>query len=227
MNWKWSNYEIVTIVTRDCITVDEAYRRLRELEQELELTSESIRIESIRRCATAIHAEERYSYKNGPESERVLAETFTADAERVAPLEQAKYECDIDSLLFVRYLISKLQPHRRFIGFEDRVAHQLCQHPEARLRLVRSAYLSLLSTGFLQPDLLQEIRAIYGWEPVMQSIQQLQSAYSADPESFPFLDLGEIYLSCDKDVALLPSTFSSNSTTYLIEKDHNDGHEIQ
>lgn len=180
MNWKWSNVQIRDTIVRECCTVAEAYRRLKEMEQELLLSAESIRIESIRRASVATQAKERWEMTGGLESDRILSETFVAQAESVFDMEQAKYNSDIEAIKFVRNLLNLIYVVLPVSSFSDAEAFQLAHKTEATCRIVRDAYYSLLHSSQVSPELLVAAKTSLSLdkERIMYAIFELQEKHA-------------------------------------------------
>ena len=190
MNWKWSNASIRDTIVRECCTIEEAYRRLREIEQELVLSAESIRLESIRRASVAVHARERWEMTGGLESDRILAETFVADATRLLPMEQSKYTSDVRAIKFVRLALDRIGKQRspEYLAMPDEDAFQLCQDFENECGLIRDVYFSFLQMGMVSPELLRKC-AMRNGRFVMASVDHLKSLYdNSKPAAFATYD---------------------------------------
>jgi hypothetical protein len=208
MNWKWSNVSIRDTIIRECCTVEEAYRRLREIEQELVISAESIRLESIRRASVAVHARERWEMTGGLESDRILAETFVADATRLLPMEQSKYNSDVRAIKFVRRALSRIGEQRssQYLSLPDEDAFQLCQEFETYCTLMRDVYFSLLQVGMVSPELLRKCHN-HKVSGVMDAVITLKGRSERSSSEFAHLDY-KIYLlpSCEHGNKLLKAS---------------------
>lgn len=152
MHWKHSKYQILHTIVANCHTYDEAYRVLRELEEDYDLsvklaTAEHKRTNAKEIAANLILADEHETDFNKLNS--------TADLDTVKariPSVQSCLNVAVDTLKFLRLCIDKINPHRMYGNLPDHEAHQACQYLEWKLDLIWKSYNMVCASGSMSYD---------------------------------------------------------------------------
>lgn len=173
MHWKHSKFEIAHIILGNCHTFDEAYRVLRELEEDRSFAIQSALAESKRAQSKVVTAKLMLSDPKETKAGKLLAECNVEEqaARSIVAqpcLDEARRELD-----FIRLLIEKVEPHRAFREYPDHVAHQLSQEMEWRFDLHWKTYNYLCSSGSVPHDHMMLLRMHPAASVLLQGLRNL------------------------------------------------------
>ena len=182
MHWKHSRYQILHVILANCHTYDEAYRVLRELEEDREFSIKLALVESKRAQSKVIAAKEILKDTQLPPTEfeklRAQADIDETDARRT--VAQDCLDVARDELNFIRTLIAKVNPLRTWRDYSDSEAHQYCQPLEWRLDLMWKAYNMICATGMISYDHYINIKMLPNANQMMNVIDLFKKQYQTD-----------------------------------------------
>lgn len=152
MHWKHSKYQIVYTIVANCHTYDEAYRVLRELEEDYDLSvklasAEYKRINAKEIAANIILKDETETEYNKMNSQADLDSVHAKHPSLISQMQVAK-----DTLAFIRQCIELVAPHRMFSEYTDQEAHQRCQYLEWKCDLLWKSYNMICASGSMAYD---------------------------------------------------------------------------
>jgi len=175
MHWKHSRYQILNTIVANCHTYDEAYRVLRELEEDRSLSIDLALAESNRAKAkvlsskTILNDDEEQQY-NKLRSQADLDETRARRDVAQACLDEARRELE-----FIRELIVLIDPHRTYKDLPDYEAHQRIQFLEWKLDLVWKSYSMICAVGNISYDHFISIKMHPHADKIMPVINEFLS----------------------------------------------------
>jgi hypothetical protein len=150
------DFQIVHFLAGSCHTPDGAYSLMCDLREDRLVAVKSVEAQEMRTAAKLIRARRA----EASEDEAVALEgaadriEVEANAETLAKCVAAAHQ----ELITVEKAIAALQPMRKYSHMSDPEAHEAAQHDEWLLELIDRGENSILTTGALNPDLLQTMR---------------------------------------------------------------------
>lgn len=152
MNWKHSKYHILHRIIANCHTYDEAYRVLRELEQDYDLSIKLAFAEHKRTNAKEVAANSVLQDQTDTDYNKLTAQADLLTVEARNPSVQNCMDVANDTLKFIRQCIDIVNPLRLFKEFPDHEAHQRCQYLEFKLDLIWKSFNMICSSGNMSYD---------------------------------------------------------------------------
>lgn len=152
MHWKYSNYQIFHSILANCHTYDEAYRVLRELEEDQDLAIKLALVESKRAQSKVLAAKEVINDTSETRFNKLRSEADVLETDARREVTQACLDEARRTLSFIRLLISKIEPLRLYKHLPDHEAHQAIQPLEWKLDLVWKSYSMLCSSRAFSYD---------------------------------------------------------------------------
>lgn len=152
MHWKHSKYQILHRIVANCHTYDEAYRVLRELEEDYDLSIKLALAEHKRTNAKEIAANTVKSDPHDTDYNKLNADADLMTVSARITSVQSCMDVAADTLKFIRQCIELINPLRQFAHLSDPEAHQRCQYLEWKLDLVWKSYNMICSSGAMSYD---------------------------------------------------------------------------
>lgn len=174
MHWKNSNFQIQQFIAGSCHTPDEAYRKLCELREERDVNLKAVIAADKRAQAKILKAQRILDNEKSDEVDILEAEADLAEIEAFKEQNQACIDEAFREHEFIKELIEKIKPFRKFSHLPDYEAHQMAQQEEWKLELLFRAENYLATQGFIPPDQLGIMRMHPEWETLLlPKIQQI------------------------------------------------------
>lgn len=150
MNWRNSNFQILYFIVGSCHTFDEAYRMLRQLQEEREQALGASKVSEIKEKIKILNAKRKL--ESGDETLRLEGEAELLEIEVSKKVVERCIKAAEQELDFINKLIDIIQPYRKYKDYPDEEAHQLCQREEWKLRLIERARAMIASSGTIPYD---------------------------------------------------------------------------
>jgi hypothetical protein len=150
MNWRNSNFQILYFIVGSCHTFDEAYRILRQLQEEREQALGASKVSKIKEKIKILNAKRKL--ESGDETLRLEGEAELLEIEVSKKVVERCIKAAEQELDFINKLIDIIQPYRKYKDYPDEEAHQLCQREEWKLNLIEKARVMLLTSGTISYD---------------------------------------------------------------------------
>lgn len=178
MHWKHSRYQIVNVILANCHTYDEAYRVLKELEEDYILSIDTALVESKRAEAKLDQSKELIEKSKNEKDLFTRFEVIRAEADIMeirarAKVAQSCVDVCRDTLEFIQKLITIVNPKRTWKDYPDAQAHQMAQALEWRLDLTWKAYSMICATGNISYDHFINIKMLPDNSKITQLIESL------------------------------------------------------
>lgn len=156
MHWRNSQFQTIHFIIGACHTADEAWRKAKEQLEEREM---------------ALVAQ--------PDGAAIPDDARGRNT--MACLDECKREID-----FLKDVIARLEPHRKYRDLPDHEAHQACQREEWALEFKFRAENYLLSAGTIPADQLAAMRVHPDWPQIQNHINTTR-ALLATGQPLPML----------------------------------------
>jgi hypothetical protein len=171
MHWRNSQFQTLYFIVGSCHTADEAWRKAKEQLEEREMVLDA--------------QPNNIAFPDTPQGRNALA-----------CINECKREID-----FLKDIISRLEPYRKYKDLPDHEAHQACQREEWALEFKFRSENYLMSLGFVPHDQLSAMRTHPDWSEIQNHIVQTK-ALLAENKPLPAL------MSPAKEILCLTSTQS-------------------
>jgi hypothetical protein len=163
MHWKNSCFQIQYFLAGKCHTPDEAYRVLCEAYEDRDIAIKLAEASKLRQKAKKLNISQvllrTVSESRKLEAQAELIEMQALEAQGNAVIATAIQERD-----FIKQLIDKIQPFRKYKDIADTEAHQLAQQDEWKEELLWRAENFLVSQGTIPSDHIATMRMHPEWE---------------------------------------------------------------
>jgi len=169
MHWRNSNFQIRIFLSGRAHTPDEAYRVLRELEEERDCALDQARVGYMRtagRIQWLLSWTARAIALIVPGGEITRAAAMTDIRQTQVRNEALVAEAERE-LAYIRSQITEIQPLRKFRGYPDHEAHQLAQCEQWRLELMWRVENYMAATGVVPPEQIEVMRLHPDWSGVL------------------------------------------------------------
>ena len=150
-----SDFQILHFIAGAKHTIDGAYAALLDLEEDRAHALDHAKASAIKHRAAEIRARRKLS--SGDEIERLEAEAELMELEADGRLCSKNVLAAEKELSFIRECKARLEPHRKYAGYELDEAIQLSQQDEWCLEFIRRAE-NFLMTGGIPADQLGAMR---------------------------------------------------------------------
>lgn len=180
MHWKHSKFQIVSMILNGCHTYDEAYRVLRELEEDRDLSIKLSLAETYRAEAKSLSAD--LVLKDALEEEYVKLQSKAAkhEVESRSEIFMKVLAAAETELAFIRELIERIQPLRAFKHLDDASAFQAIQPLEFKYDLIWKAYTMICVSGHVSYDHLDAIKRHPQSLTLITAIKELQERLQSE-----------------------------------------------
>lgn len=156
MHWRNSNFGIKQFIAGSCHTADEAYRKLSELLEEREISINMYKASLLRQEKIRLECDNIIN--NGNEIERLEALAKLIELDSTKKQSEDCYNQAVREYEYIKSLIEKIKPFRKYSHLPDYESHQLTQQEEWKLELIFRAENFLISQGYIPHDQLAAMR---------------------------------------------------------------------
>lgn len=174
---KNSHFQYTFFLAGRCHTADEAYRVIKDQLEEREQTIKGADASMKRAQAKRLRAEESLRLNSHSQYTRLEAEADLLEIQAGAAVQTACYDEAVRERDFLKTLLERLQPYRKYAALPDHEAMQACQREEWLHELIFRAENYIASQGAIPADHIAAMRQHPDFENVLSPILgQLQAA---------------------------------------------------